>query len=185
MSSKMMAIVCNGREISYGFNLLHLFKYKSEKQSFTSNTFVDFDVEILSEAAFKHADISNKAIKVFVGNVQAVDSSYDKLFCQYGMAILKSELGLILKIDDKELAGHAYDDFITYANEKRKEFLELEKEYVERVYQIDNNWIVGEFKPVSPIGLVGFKKISNVKIQQQFDCLAFVLYLDILSKEEM
>lgn len=185
MSSKKVAIVCKGKEISYGFGLFRLFKYKSEKQSFTSNTIADCDVEIFSEVAFKHTNISKKTIKVFVGDVQAVDSSYSKLFCEYGMTILKSESGMILKVDDKELVGHAYDNFITFANGKRKEFFELEKDYVERVNEIDSNWIAKEFKPVSSSGLFGLKNLSKEKIQQQFDCISFVLYLDVFCKDKM
>lgn len=180
MDSKKIAIVCDGKEISYGFNLLHLFQYKNKKEIFTSNMIADVSVDIYSAAMFRHTNISQKTIKIFVGDVQKVDLSYKKVFCQYGMTILKSELEFVLKAYEKELAGDSYDKFILYANKKRNEYIDFEKQYAEHVESLDPNWIAEEFNPVLSKGSFNQKSLSKSKIQQQYDCLAFVLYLDII-----
>lgn len=185
MSSKMIAIVCDGKEISYASNLLHLFQYKGETETFTSDMIADVSVEMYSVVTYMHTNISKKVIKIYVGDVQKVDLSYNKVFCQYGMTIMKSRAEFILKVDNKELEGHAYDEFISYANKKRKEYIDLEKDYMERINPINPNWIAKEFKPVFVGGLFGQKDKCKKKVHQQYDCAAFVLYLDIIRNEEI
>lgn len=174
MSSNKIIIACDGKEISYGFSFLHLFQYKSETEKFNSEMIDDLSIEIYSVAAFRHANISKKTIKVFVGEVQNVDSSYTEIFNKYGMTIYQSEFSFVLKADDKRLTGHMYEEFIKYANAKRKEYYALEKQYIDRVEELDPYWIAKEFKQLPSEGLFGRK---STKVQQQYDCLAFVMYM--------
>jgi len=183
MDSKKMAIVCEGKEISYGLNLLHLLQYKNDMEIFSSEVGSVISAEIYSSAAFRHASISKKALKIFVGDNQNADSSYSKVFNQYGMNIFMSEAGFILKADDKKLSGAEYDNFILYANKRRKEYFDLEKKYLDRVEIFDSKWVAKDFDKTSSEGLFGIKNASKSIAQQQYDCLAFVLYLDYLAKK--
>lgn len=185
MGSKKMAIVCEGKEISYGLNLLHLLQYKSDKEIFLSEVGSVISAEIYSVAAFKHANISKKTLKVFVGNIQSVASSYSKVFSQYGMNIFISEAGFILRVDNKKLSEAEYDNFILYANKRRKEYFDLEKKYMDRVEIMDSKWVAKVFDKTYSEGLFGIKNASKSITRQQYDCLAFVLYLDHLAKKEM
>lgn len=182
MSSKKIAIVCEGKEISYGINFLHLFQYRSEKEKFNSDMLDDLSIEIYSSSAFRHTNISKKTIKVFVGNAQHQDSAYRSIFNKFGMAIYQLQSDYIMKADDKQLANYEYEDFILYANVKRKEYFDLEKRYTDRVELLDSNWITKKFEKASSSGFLGKK---SVKVQQQYDCLAFVLYLDFFKNEEV
>lgn len=175
MSPNKIAVICDGKEISYGLNLFHLFKYKSAEECFISSKFDELSIEMYSAIAFRHANISKKTIRIYVGKVQNIDSSYKKVFNQFGMEIYQNENSYVLKSDDKRL--NCYSNFISYANEKRREYIELEKDYFDRVVSLDKNWIVGEFVQANS-GRV-FRK-ENTKVQQLYDCLAFVVYINFL-----
>ncbi len=182
MSSTKIAIVCDGKEISFGFNLLHLFQYKNDSIEFISGMINDLSIGIYSAEVFRHMNISKKTIKVYVNDVHRIDSSFTEVYNKFGMCIYCSELGYILKADDKVLSGKEYEQFVSYANQKRKEYLAFEKQFVEKVEEIDKNWISKVFIQESSRGLFGKK---NTKIQQQYDCLAFVMYMDFLKNKEM
>lgn len=175
MSSSKVAIICDGKEISYGFNLFHLFQYKNEKDKFISGKYDELSIELYSVSAFRHASISKKATRIYVGAVQCVDSSYNKVFDKFGMTIYQRENDYVLKVDAKQL--NSYSEFISYANEKRDEYIELEKDYFMKVRALDANWIVNEFTQVHSAGL--FRK-TNTTVQQLYDCLSFVVYLEFL-----
>ena len=121
MTSSEIAVVCTGREIAYGLNLFHLLQYNDEKEQFTSSKCDNLSVEMYSIAVFRHTGISQKAIRIYVGAAQSVDSSYKKVFDKFGMVIYQSENAYILKADAKQ--SDSYNEFITYANEKRKEYI--------------------------------------------------------------
>ena len=53
--SNKIAIVCDGKEISYALNLLHLFQYKNEIEEFNSDNYKEASIEMYSAAAFGHA----------------------------------------------------------------------------------------------------------------------------------
>lgn len=175
MSSSKIAVICDGKEVTYGFNLFHLFQYKSEKDEFISGKYDELTIEVYSVAAFRHANVSKKATKIYVGAAQSVDSSYKKVFKKFGMAIYQRENDYVLKVDDKQL--NSYSEFISYANEKRNEYIELEKDYFMKVGELDANWIVSEFIQFHSDGL--FRK-GNTIVQQLYDCLSFVVYLEFL-----
>lgn len=184
MNQNKIAIVCDGKEISYGMNLLHLFRYKSEKESFLSDHNAGMDIEIFSLAAYRHANISKKTVKVFIGEVQGVTPSMNPLFCQYGMTVWGTDSEIVLKADAKVLTGEQYEKFIAFANKKRMEYFELEKEYVRKAEARDGKWIAKEFEQAVYSGLPGRKNSLKAKMKQQYDCMAFVLYLDYLHKEK-
>lgn len=175
MSSSKIAVICDGKEISYGFNLFHLFQYKNEKDEFISGKYDELSIEMYSVVAFRHANISKKTIRIYVGEAQSVDFSYKKVFDKFGMAIYQRENDYVLKADDKQL--NSYSEFISYANEKRNEYIELEKDYFMKVGALDVNWIVSEFTQAHSGGL--FRK-ANATVQQLYDCLSFVVYLEFL-----
>jgi len=177
MASKKIAVICDGREISYGLNLLHIFQYKNDKDTIVSENSQDVEIEMYSVSAFKHASIGKKTVKIFINDVKKIDSSFRKVFDDFGMIIYESEAEYILKADDSVISASNYDAFLNFANNKFKEYLLLEKQYIERVNQFDAKWIVTQFNKEHTGGL--FSK-SNVKKQQQFDCLSYILYLEYL-----
>lgn len=175
MSLNKIAVVCDGKEISFGLNLFHLFQYKSEEDKYVSSKFDELSIELYSAAAFRHSGISKKTTRIYVGVVLNVDSSYKKVFGKFGMEIYQNKNAYILKVSDKQL--NSYVDFLSYANERRREYIKLEKDYFDKVGALDGNWIVGEFVQTNSGGL--FRK-DNSKVQQLYDCLAFVVYIDFL-----
>ena len=48
MSLKKFAVICDGKEISYGLNLFHLFQYKNEEEKFHSRKFDELSIEMYS-----------------------------------------------------------------------------------------------------------------------------------------
>ena len=175
MSSCKIAIICDGKEISYGLNFLHLFQYKNEEEKFISNKYDELSIEIYSVTAFRHTNISKEAIRIYIGKAQSVDFFYKKVFDKFGMEIYQKENVYVLKANDKQL--NSYSDFIIYANEKRKEYIELEIDYFMKVGTLDVNWIVSEFVQNNSGSLL---RMANIKVQQLYDCLSFVVYLDFL-----
>lgn len=183
MNKKKMAIVCDGKEIAYGTNLLHLHKYIDDKKSFASAN-AEYDVDIYSSAVFYRADISADSVKVFIGDIKKAGTSMKKIYCQWGITVWNSETELIVKADSKDLSGNSYIQFLEYANERRREYLEMEDEYVHKTEETDNKWIAREFKMIPDGGLFGQAGSMKSKLRQQYDCAAFVLYLDYLRKEQ-
>lgn len=177
MALNEISIICSGKEILYGFTLLHLFKYQEEHENVISSTAKNLSVEIYSKEEFRHSIVSKDTLKIFVGSVIRIDSSYKEVFNKFGMKIYQSELTYVLRVDNKKTSNLMYDEFIKYANMKRKEYLELEKTYINHVKASNPQWIPGEFKKL-PNNF--FKKKENTKNRQQYDCLAFVLYLNFL-----
>lgn len=175
MGSSKIAIICDGKEISYGLNLFHLFQYKNEKEKFISGKYDELSIEMYSVAAFRHANISKKTIRIHIGAAQNVNASYKKIFDKFGMAIYQREHDYVLKADDKQL--NSYSEFILYANKKRNEYIEIEKEYFMKVGELDANWIVSEFAQSHSGGVLGK---TNTMVQQLYDCLSFVVYLEYL-----
>lgn len=175
MGSSIIAIICDGKEISYGLNLFHLFQYKNEKDKFISGKYDELSIEMYSLAAFRHANISKKTTRIYVGAAKSVDSSYKKIFNKFGMTIYQKEYEYVLKAEDKQV--DSYNEFISYANEKRNEYIEFEKDYFMKVGIVDANWIVSEFIQSHSAGI--FRK-SNTTVQQLYDCMSFVIYLDFL-----
>ena len=177
MSVQKIAIVCDGKQINYGLNLFHLMRYMNEKENFCSRKVDNLSIEVYSKEVFKRNPSSKRAIKIFVGDVWNVDLSFKCVFEKFGMLIYKSELEYIIKVDTNQLNGKEDEDFLAYANSRREEYLGLEKSYVEQVKEFDDNWITSEF---AQSAFTGFGSKKNKKVQQLYDCMAFVWYLDFL-----
>ena len=184
MADNHLCIICNGKEISYGLNLYHLFLYKDQKESFKSNTYKGIKVDIYSIAAFKHANVSKKDKKIYIGDVNTPPAitSKDIIFEKYGMIIFQSNESLYLEVNPKKLSGNAYMEFLAYANQRRQDYIETEKHYAETVAVKDVRWIAETFNPIEKKGLFGINNNDVNKRQQQYDCLAFVTYLDYIEK---
>ena len=184
MSDKHLCIISNGKEISYGLNLYHLFQYKDEKESFRSNKYASIKVDMYSTAAFKHANVSKKDWKIYISDAssQLTSTSKEIIFEKYGMIIFQSNESLFLEVRPKELTGNGYAEFLAYANRCRKEYIEIENDYVEKVKVKAAHWIAETFNPIEKKGLFVAKNTDRGKQQQQFDCLAFVIYLDYIEK---
>lgn len=60
MEEKEIAIICDGREISFGLNLKHLFNFDNRMQHY-SVLGSDKAVEIYTPAVFKRENITRKA----------------------------------------------------------------------------------------------------------------------------
>lgn len=179
MFSIKMAIVCNGKELSYGVELLHLMKYADENNKFSSEMCKDFLIELYSMAIFNDSSVSKNSIKIFINDTQKINSSFVEVFNKYGMHIYNYESSYILKSDLKSLKDEEYEHFIKYANEKRKEYITFEKDYVKKVEKLNKGWIHQEFKNETNVGLFRNKK----RIQQQYACMAFLLYIDFFRRK--
>ena len=103
MSLKKFAVICDGKEISYGLNLFHLFQYKNEEEKFHSRKFDELSIEMYSSMAFRHANISKRTIKIYIGTSQNIEASYEKVFDKFGMEIYKNENIYVLKASEKQL----------------------------------------------------------------------------------
>lgn len=184
MSEKQLCIISNGKEISYGLNLYHLFQYKDEKEFLRSSKYASVKVDMYSTAAFKHANISKKDWKIFISDAssQLTSTSKEIIFEKYGMIISQSKESLFLEVKSKELTGNEYTEFLAYANRCRKEYIEIENDYVEKVKKNAAHWISDTFSPIEKKGLFCAKNTEAGKRQQQYDCLAFVIYLDYMEK---
>lgn len=179
MTPTKIAIICDGKEISFGLNLFHLFLFKNEKDNYSSKDKGEVEIELYSLATYRHSDISDDTIRVFINNTKIVDSTYSTVFDEYGMTIYRSAEGYVLKADDKHLSGNEYIAFLGFANRKAEEYSVLEESYLNQVLSLNASWIARSFVN-SPSGGVFVSK--KHRLQQQFDCLAFVFYLDVLKK---
>ena len=185
MKNTSIAIVCDGREISYGMNLLHLTKYRDEETAFFSEKCSGIDTEIYSAEVYRRTQITSKTISVFIGEMQSVNASMNKIFDKYGMTIWMDDANAIIRAETDSLNGERYSEFIKFANRKRNEYIETEKDYVRKTAEKNNKWIASEFKEITSNGLFGHRKNIRNKMQQQYDCMAFVFYLEFLCKEKM
>ena len=177
MGVQKIAIVCEGKQINYGLNLFHLMQFNSENKKIYSKKASNLSVEIYSMEVFKRNPLVNRMMQIFVGDARNEGSSFECVFKKFGMLIYQSESRYILKIDMNQLNIKEYEEFIDYANSRRKEYFDLEKDYTERVKKLDDNWITSEFtKPV----FTTFRSNTNEKAKQLYDCMSFVLYLDFL-----
>lgn len=177
MNSVKIAIICNGKEISYGLNLLHLFQYKDKATEFYCSSFDQSSIMMYSAAAYRHATPPTPHTQVFIGNVVEIDSSYAVIYSKYGMVIYQSDSSFILKANDNQLLGQNYEAFLDYANAIRKRYCDLEIQYATRIERLDVNWIAKDFEQLSSHRLFCKK---NERLQQQYDCLAFIMYLLLL-----
>ncbi len=172
-----IALICSGKEISFGMGLYHLFQYKDEKDAFVSDLCSGISVEMYSLAAFKHASISKNTEKIFFGSACVQRSETVDIFNKFGMRIIKAKDTLNISADSALLNGAVYKDFVSYANQVREKFIKAETGYFKKVNEKNNRWIPDEFKQLTSKGLFGAKGLMNEKQQQQYDCLAFIAYL--------
>lgn len=180
MSGDKIAIVCDGKEIAYGTNLSHLFNFESNQLNIRIASKSGCEVELYSQAVFRHSGISKKTVKVYVGAASMPDANYATVYNEYGMMIKRCENQFMIDASDAALSGKIYDNFIAYANKRRNEYLDVEKAYADEVRQYSETWISRAFEKQSPMGLLRQKQESKIKRQQQFDCLSYIMYLDFL-----
>lgn len=142
-----------------------------------SRKYNGLSIDLYSAASFRHSNISKNVSRIYVSSARNIDVSHKMIFINFGMTVHQKENEYVLKVIDGHL--DSYCDFISYANKKRNEYIELEKEYFTKVSSLDANWIAGEFRP-----LKGVHKKAAALIQQQYDCLSFVVYLQILNMQQ-
>lgn len=185
MLKKKVAIVCNGKELSYGSSLSHLFKYIGEAEELLSSASKMVDVELYSEKAFIRSPLPKSTIIIRCGEIFESGSSGKIIFKEYGMTVNRIGQSLFINANPKELFQNDYESFLVYANTKRNEYIKCEKDYFNNVLDKEKNWIPLEFIKLKNKGLWGNEKLLRKKKQQQFDCLAFVLYFIITSQESI
>ena len=174
-----LAIVCDGKEISYGLGLLHLFQFKNDDEKFMSKRGEELSAEIYTTGTFKSAGISKKSICIFVNNDSLLSSEKSIIFDEDGIMIYKDENRYTIFSNPGSLEKADYGGFVARANKKRNEYCELEKEYVNRVNAIGVNWLPGDFSVLSSKGFFGENILLKNMQQQQYDYAAYVLYLMI------
>lgn len=179
-----IAIVCSGKEISFGFNLLHLMSYQDENSNFMSDTYSMAYPKLYSLSAFQHTKLPANIYCVYVGGAKQAPSDVKPVFHQFGMNVWKDDSSIIMCADPVSISGDdEYDSFLTYANLKRQEYQNIEARYYKKVTDAAPNWIVGEFNRLPPTGL--WRKSTGIRrLQQQYDCLSFVVYSDFLHTRE-
>ncbi len=178
IKKKKLTVICDGREISYGMALIHMFKYENDDGCINSSFGKNYDAKMYSFVAYKHATIGKNVIKIFVGKTYPIDSSVKLLFAKYGMSIYKKGADYIFTVAEISLKNGTYEEFIKYANKKRTAFLLYEKEYADKVSVLNSKWLPGPFALVQSMELFG--KANRQKIQQLYDCMAYVFYLDFI-----
>lgn len=176
MNIETIAIICDGRELSYGASLSHLFRYVSENQLICSSAAGRIRTELFSKKAFTRASIPSSTIKIYYGNAANLNISGATILNQFGMKITQAESCLSINSDPRLLDQNTYTSFLEYANSKREGYIGYEKEYVNKVLEIEPTWIPTEFVYIKKSGIFSYEKYSRMIQQQQFDCLAFVLY---------
>lgn len=177
MEEKKIAIVCDGKEISYGMNIFHLMRYEENGVSFKSEKSSNIDSDMYSLAAYRHTKISKKAYRIFVGKTRDIDPSMEKILDNYGMSIWTDASKAILLADSGCLKGDVYTDFLDFAGNVRNEYISIEGEYVKRLDGINDKWINKSFERMES-GSLFKQNNSKQKLQQQYDCLAFVFYME-------
>ena len=169
-------IICDGKEISYGQSLQHLFSYKDEDNIYFSSVGEIYKPEIYSIATFRHTSVSKKSYKIYVGSAGQGNKSKE-IFNRFGMKINKKDNVLIITADTDETLINKQADFISFANSKRQEYLELEKDYVSR---ISVDWLPGQFAISEKSKGLFNRRSSKDSVQQLYDCLGFVVYMDVV-----
>ena len=174
-----LAIVCDGKEISYGLGLLHLYQFKNDYEKFVSKRGEDLLAEIYTVGAFKSAGALKNSICVFVNNDSFLSSAKSVVFHEDGIQICKDENKYAIFSNPESLEKVDYNGFITRANGKRNAYCELEKEYVNRLNSLGVSWLPGSFTVLTPKGILGRKKLLKDMLQQQYDYAAYLFYFMI------
>lgn len=174
-----IAIICDGKEISYGLSLLHLIKYENNEHRYYSKIYEKIDSDIYSTKVYLREGVNKGFMKVFISPRFTIKG--DIIFDKYGMKIYKDNRDYFLTSDVNLMKDNDYNEFIVFANEQRNNYIKKECEYVSRVEKENSDWIVREFSSIETSkGL--FKKSGIDILQQQFDCMAFVFINEILPK---
>lgn len=174
-----LAIVCDGKEISHGLGLLHLFQFKNDDEKFMSKRGEDLSAEIYTVGSFKSTWASKNSICIFVNNDLLLSSAKSVVFNEDGIQIYKDENKYAIFSNSESLEKADYNGFVVRANKKRNEYCELEKEYVNRLNSLGVNWLPGNFSVLSPKGFFGKNKFLKDMLQQQYDYATYLLYLMI------
>lgn len=188
IGKRNLAIISNGREIQYALPFLHLMKFEKENQILMPNLMQDYNVELYTPAVFKQTSISLHDIKIFLGSITQSTQPQDKVFDSYGIVIYHTGLTIHLLVTPENISHKNYCDFISYANTRRLEYIDIENLYFTKVHAIEPHWLPNVFCPIHFDGLFQAKKTMAARILQMYSCAAYILYLDflpaILSKEE-
>ena len=173
-----VAIICTGTEISYGMNLIHLIKYEDQDVCIKCHNYDGVDFEIYSIRVFEKKKISTNTLKIFIGT--AAKQTGNLIFDKYGMYIRKDDDVITCSVDINKL--DKYSEFIEYANDQRDKYLNSEKDYIQSVCSLNSDYIVQKFATINGQGLFMNNRIQKLKIQQLYDCMAFILFNEIIKK---
>lgn len=176
-----IAIICKGKNISYGFNMLHILTYKRDDLVIKCKKYNDCDANMYSHSVYLNEPIEEPVFKIFIGDIGEL-SNARKVFCKFGMNVFSFDNGLQLYVEKNEIKESDYHEFIVYSNELRNKYNEVENDFFNNVNQLDSNWFAKEFLPVSSTGLFGGKKRELSIIQQRYDCLSYIVYFDVLNQ---
>lgn len=178
--NKELILVCDGKEISYAYNMLHSLKFESEKDKILSKMGAKLSPELYSYDTYKAEAENAESTKLFYG---ICDKSRSKsaLFERFGMSIY--ELGAScysLVVSETPLDSNGYSTFITFANAVWDHYYDQEKKYVDSVNVLNRNWLKQSFQPIEVKGLFNRQKTIKKRKQQQYDCLSYLFYLNYL-----
>lgn len=184
MGKNQIAIICDGKEIAYGTNLLHLLKYDDveKKVAFFNEFAADFKVDIYSTGVYKRAGISKTALKIFIGSAiqERKGGELSPVFCQHGITVMSNKDEITITVNPQLLDEKAYDAFISFANKQAESFIKTEKAYAEHVAEYSDNWITKSFMPIQAKGLFGNRTCLKDRTQQLYDCAAYVVFMNCL-----
>lgn len=181
MKTDKISIICDGSEVAFGLILIQLFKFENDGVVTKCKKYRNTEVEIYTIKVFNQANKHRESLNIFIGKI--AQSSGMKIYDKYGMKIFFENGAFSCLADPRSLGDKDYLDFLCFSNHLRSMYLANEKTYSNYVLDINANWIIREFKPISSERIMENKKSLKQKQQQLYDCIALLLFNEILDKE--
>ncbi len=177
-SNNKVAIVCDGTEITYGMGLVNLLKYVDDNNTVLSKKGKTNNVEIYSIKVFERSGVSKDTDRVFFGKVSKKEG--DRVYEKYGMEIWKKDKNIYCIANTNVLNGKVYDEFLTYAEQKRNDYTKSEADYISEIDGLALKFINNRFVAAPKKGLFGSSSNDKKKLAQQYACLSYVIYDEYL-----
>lgn len=170
-----IVIVSDGNEIAYAKTVLDLFKMQLSEETVVRSSLGEIhNAELFSKAAFAHAGVSSKKVKVYVGLMDLNIKQWKSVYNKYGMHIDKYENCFRVYVESK-LACENYKMLFCELQSLENAFFEKESEYIKAVGMKKTEFFEGNKS------VLFSKKVDKERIIQAYRCLSYHLYFDYLS----
>lgn len=178
---KNIDVVSTERDHVYGTSLIKLFQYSKNQEILHCKMYQSLTTGIYVPGVFEHLKQKKHTLTVFLDEPLRYKPN-KLLFDQYGMRIWIIGNDIYLKAEPHYLNKLCYSEFLEFAKDIQSRYIEQENEYVSQVRMYDPNWLIENFEPARKCFLFGSKSNLEKKRQQQFECLAFLFYMDYFKK---